>query len=146
MDDYIYSVPVHKDFHIVLNDIIKIARNNFDEDFLKNFLRNKALTIYEPLVKRIRRNGLIEIKEHFEKIFNAEGGQYLIDHRDNRINIAVHRCPALDHLAEKNIEIDRDFCRFSTGIINKIIAEECGYNFSLEYDQDNKSCRQSFWK
>lgn len=145
MDDYIYSVTAHKDFHIILNDLIKIVRNNFGDEFLKNFLKNRAKYIYKPLIKRIKNNGFIELNNHLKKIFTAEGGKFDLEYTDNRIDFKVCKCPALDHLSKNNIQIDNDFCLCSTSIINKAIAEECNYNFSLEYDLIKKSCKQIFW-
>ncbi len=43
-------------------------------------------------------------------------------------------------------DIDKDFCLCSTELVNKSIARECGYEFSVKYDQQNGKCIQKFWR
>jgi len=148
MDDYIYSQSVHKDFYIVMNYLIKFIRENYEEKYLESFFNNSAAYIYKPLINRIRDNGLIEIKKHLEKIFSIENGEFNLSFRENedKLIFEVKKCPAICYMKNNKIEIDKDFCKYSTEVVNKSIAKECNYNFKVDYNQENGSCIQIFWK
>lgn len=144
MDDYTYSQSVHKDFHGVMSYLIKFIRDNHGEQHMETFFTRAAAYIYKPLIERIKKNNLIEMKKHLEKVFTMEGGKFDIDYENGEITFKVSRCPAIWHMKDHNNEIDKDFCKCSTEIVNKSIAKECGYNFSVEYDQGKGQCIQRF--
>jgi hypothetical protein len=146
MDDYIYSQSVHKDFHGILNYLIKFIRENHGEKHLKSFFTESAAYVYRPLIRRIKDNGLIEMKKHLEKTFKMEDGEFDLKFNNNRITFIVKKCPAIWFMKDKRIEIDKDFCKYSTEAVNKSMAGECGYNFKVTYIQEKGSCIQEYWK
>ncbi|MCK5567272.1 MAG: hypothetical protein KAI62_05125 [Actinomycetia bacterium] len=146
MDDYIYSQSVHKDFHGVMNYLIKFIRDNHGEQHMETFFTRTAAYIYKPLIERIKKNNLIEMKKHLEKVFTMEGGKFDIDYKNGEIIFKVNRCPAIWNIKDHNNKIDKDFCKCSTELVNKSIAKECNYNFSVEYDQEKGQCVQRFWE
>lgn len=146
MDEYIYSQTVHKNFHGLMSYLIKFIRENHGEKHLESFFSSSAVYIYKPLIKRIKDNGLVEIKKHLEKTFSIEDGEFDLKFKDNRITFNVKKCPAICFMKDKKIEIDKDFCKYSTEVVNKSIAKECSYNFKVDYNQEKGSCIQIFWK
>jgi len=147
MDEYIYSQSVHKDFHQVMSFLIKFLRENHDKEHTKNFFSKAASYIYKPLIERIRKNGLSEMEKHLKRVFDMEKGKYnLTSKKDKEIIFKVKKCPAIRYLKKTGSEIDKNFCFCSTELVNKAIAKECGYNFSVDYDQENGKCVQKFWK
>ncbi len=148
MDNYIYAQSIHKDFHIALNYLIKFLKENYGEKYLDLFFKNSAKYIYKPLIIRMKKNGLLEIKKHFEKVFSSENGEFNIVfiENENKLIFEVKKCPAILHLKKNKIEIDKDFCKYSTETVNKVIAKESNYNFKVDYNQENGRCLQIFWK
>ena len=146
MNEYIYSQPVHKDFQILMSFLIKYLRENHGEESLEIFFKEASKYIYEPLIKRIKKNGLAEMREHLKRNFSNENGKFNLEYKNNKIIFKVKKCPAIWYMKNNGIKIDSFFCKTSTEIVNKAIAKECGYNFSVEYDQDNGKCVQKFWK
>ena len=147
MDDYIYSQSVHKDFHGVMSYLIKFMRENHGTGHMEKFFSDSAAYIYRPLIDRIKKNGISEIEKHYRKVFDMEKGKYEFESDgSSEITFKVKKCPAVWHMKETGSEIDRDFCLCSTELVNKSIAAECGYDFSVEYDQENGQCIQKFWR
>ena len=146
MDEYIYSQSVHKDFHGIMNFLIKFIRENHGEKHMEAFFTGAAAYIYKPLIERIRKNGLTEMKKHIEKVFSMEDGKVVSKLEDNHLVCNVKKCPAIYFMKDHKMEIDKNFCKSSTEIVNRSIAKECGYNFKVDYNQEKGSCIQEFWK
>jgi hypothetical protein len=146
LNEYIYSQPVHKDFHGIISYLIKFIRKNYGESEVESFFKEASAYIYKPLIERVKKNGLVEIKKHLERIFSMENGDFDLDYNENKLVFNVRKCPAIWHMKDKKFEIDREFCKFSTEIVSAAIARECGYNFKVEYDQEKGKCTQKFWK
>lgn len=146
MDNYIYSQTVHKDFHGIMNYLISFIRNNHGEEHLESFFKKSASYIYKPLIDRVKKNGLMEIKKHLERTFTSEDGKFDLKFDNDRITFIVKKCPAIFFMKDKKMETDKDFCKYSTEIVNKTIAQECDCNFKVDYDIEKGCCIQEFWK
>ena len=147
MDEYIYSQSVHKDFHEIMSFLIKFLDENHGKGHMENFFSKASVYIYKPLIVRIRENGLDEMEKHLKRVFDSEKGKYKItSKKDKQIIFKVIKCPAILYLKKTGSEINKNFCLCSTELVNKAIAKECGYNFSVEYDQENGKCVQRFWR
>jgi hypothetical protein len=144
MDEYIYCQSVHKDFHGITNYLIGYLRENYGKDNMEKFFKKASLYIYKPLIERIKKDGLIEMKKHLERTFSKEDGKFEINYSDNQLIFKVKKCPAIWQMKDNKIEVDKNFCFISTDIVNKAIASKCGIDFSVEYNQENGSCMQKF--
>jgi len=134
MNEYIYSQPVCKDFHGIISYLIEFVRERHGENIVESFFKEASVYIYKPLIKRIKKNGLAEIKKHLERTFFIEDGKFDLDYDKNKLIFRVRKCPAIWHMKDKKFDIDKDFCRYSTDVVGAVIARESGYNFSVEYD------------
>ncbi|MCL5072764.1 MAG: hypothetical protein M1308_18000, partial [Actinobacteria bacterium] len=132
--------------HGVMNFLIKFIRENHGEKHLEAFFTYAAAYIYKPLIERIRKNGLTEMKQHIEKVFSMEGGKVVFKIEDNYLVCNIKKCPAIYFMKDHKMEIDKNFCKSSTEIVNRSIAKESGYSFKVDYDQEKGSCIQKFWK
>ncbi|MBC7333553.1 MAG: hypothetical protein H5T85_03690 [Actinobacteria bacterium] len=146
MIEYIYLQPVHKDFHIVLNFLIEFLRENYGEERLEDFFVKASRYIYQPLIQRVKNNGIVEIEKHLRAIFTKEDGEFHIGYKGQELIFEVIKCPAIWYMKANKIEISKCYCKISTEIVTQIIMKECGYCFSVEYDQHNGRCIQKFWK
>jgi hypothetical protein len=146
MDEYVYSQSVHKDFHGIMSFLIKFIRENHGEKQMEIFFTDAAVYIYKPLIERIRKNGLTEMRAHIKKVFSMEDGEVVFKMEDNHLICNIKKCPAIYFMKDHKMEIDKNFCKSSTEIVNKAIAKECGYNFKVDYNQESGSCIQEFWR
>jgi hypothetical protein len=122
-------------------------RENYGEEHMERFFSDSAVYIYRPLIGRIKKNGLSEVKKHYQKVFDMEEGRYSFGSGNRReLILKVEKCPAIWHMKDTGSEIDKDYCYCSTELVNKAIARECGFEFSVDYDQDKGRCMQRFWK
>ncbi len=146
MDEYIYSQSIHKDFHEIINYIIKYLKECYGKHYLESFFEKAAAYIYKPLIERIKNNGLLEMKKHLERTFSMEKGVYELTYNTDELVFIVKKCPAIWHMKDKKIKIDKDFCKTSTDIVSKTISQKCGYCYSVQFNQKNGKCIQKFWK
>lgn len=146
MDEYIYSQSIHKDFHGVMSYLIKFIRESHSQKHMEEFFSQAASYNYKPLIDRIKKNGLIEMKKHLERVFSMENGEFELEFENSKLAFEVRKCPAIWYMKDNDQEVDKDFCRCSTELVNQSIARECGYNFSVKYDQDKGQCVQKFWE
>ena len=147
MDEYIYSQSVHKDFHGIMSFLIKFIRKKHGARHMDRFFTDAAVYIYRPLIQRIKEKGLQEIKKHFSRVFDAEDGKYRFQKdTEEELVFRVDRCPPIWHMKDSGAVIDERFCHCCTELVNTAIAEECGFRFSVDYDQEKGSCLQRFWR
>lgn len=136
---------VHKDFHGALSFGIQFLAERYGETKMRTFLDGLGGTVYKPLVDAIRTRGLGAMRDHLERVFNAEGGKVDSEMDGDVLVFHVHRCPAIHHMKEKGYDIAPNFCEH-TRIVNDAICSRAGYLSSVEYDQEAGQCVQRFWR
>jgi hypothetical protein len=147
MDPYLLNQSLHKDFHYTLSLIFDFLKDNYGKEEMDRVMRKVSGVIYSPLIKEMKEKGLSAIEKHMEELMGLEGGEYEIKRdNDSSVTFKISRCPAIDYMKSKNMKISEDFCRVSTGLASKEIAEKAGYKYSVDYDQDKGQCVQKFWK
>jgi hypothetical protein len=136
---------VHKDFHGALSYGIQFLVDNYGMDGLKKYLRGLAKSVYAPLAKDLKADGLGAIRKHYEDIFTLEGGKFEFREEDDTLVFDVKECPAIAHMKAQGYEISPHFCEH-TRILNEAICNEAGYSSSVDYNQEEGRCVQRFWK
>ena len=136
---------VHKDFHGALSYGIQFVEAQYGREGLEDFLARLAGSVYRPLVEGLRTRGLDALREHWQSIFELEGGEFAIAMEEATLVLTVHRCPAVCHMREHHYAIADHFCEH-TRIVNDAVCRAAGYAASVEYDQDAGRCIQRFWK
>ena len=136
---------VHKDFHGALSFGIKFIVDRYGLEGLREYLNGLAKTMYAPLVTRLRGEGLIALREHWDHVFSVEDGEYEMREDDGVLVLDVHQCPAIAHMKKHGYDIAPHFCEH-TRMLNEAICNEAGYACSVDYDQDAGRCTQRFWK
>ena len=136
---------VHKDFHGALSYGIQFLVDNYGMDGLKKYLRGLAKSVYAPLAKDLKADGLGAIRKHYEDIFMLEGGKFEFREEDDTLVFDVKECPAIAHMKAQGYEISPHFCEH-TRILNEAICNEAGYSSSVDYNQEEGRCVQRFWK
>ena len=150
MDKYLYNQSVDIDSHGQLGSIFHYLIKKYGEKETIAIVEDIARDIYRHMIEKVKRNGLVEMEEHFNQIMALEKGRYSINKDNDTLEIVVERCPAIgparEHMERRNMRLPDSFCRLTTGVVNNVIASEAGYRFSLKYDQEKERCIQRFWK
>jgi hypothetical protein len=136
---------VHKDFHGALSYGIQHVVDNFGLDVLHRYLDGLADTVYAPLVKALRADGLDAMCQHLEQTFTREQGHYEVRREGETLVFDVKECPAIAHMKAQGYAIAPHFCEH-TRILNDAICRRAGYACSVDYDQEAGQCVQRFWK
>ena len=135
---------MHKDFHGALNCGFQYVKDRYGQDGLEEYWRRIARNCYGPLLVELRSRGLQALEEHWNKVFEVEGGDYKLYYIDETLVLEVERCPAIDQIEQMGYPLAEGFCRHCE-IINKEICEQAGLGASCTYRQAVGSCRQKFW-
>ena len=69
---------LHKDFHGALSAAIDYLDEHYGPRAVRQYLRQFTLAFHAPLKEALKARGLAALKEHFEKIYNIEGGRIRI--------------------------------------------------------------------
>ena len=136
---------VHKDFHGALSYGIQYLHERSGDEGVKAFFSGLAGTVYRPLVEDLRERGLPALREHWQRIFDLEGGVVEFTMDGDVLVLTVHRCPAIAHMREHSYAIAPNFCEH-TRIVNDAICRAAGYAATVEYNQEEGRCVQRFWK
>ncbi len=136
---------VHKDFHGAFSYGIQFIMQSYGMEGLKAYLEKLADTVYAPLVKGLRDEGLSSLRAHWDHIFTLEGGKFELRDEGEVLVLDVQECPAIAHMKKQGYDIDPNFCEH-TRILNEAICRRAGYRSSVDYDQAAGRCVQRFWK
>lgn len=134
---------VHKDFHGALSYGLQFLDDHFGEAGVRDFLTGLADTVYAPLVEALRQRGLPALREHWQRVFELEGGEVAIEEEDGGLTLTVSRCPALAHLRARGYDVARCFCEH-TRIVNEAVCQAAGFEAQVEYDEEAGRCVQRF--
>ena len=137
------NVYLHRDFHGSLSIGIEYLDQHYGAEAVRQFLRQFAKSFYAPLTRSLRERGLIVLKEHFEKIYQLEGGKIKTELSENELVIEVESCPAVNYMRKHSHPVARLFHE-TTATVNKAICE--GTPFSAELVQYDKQTGKSLMR
>ena len=137
---------LHKDFHGALSAGIEYLHEYYGADAVRDYLRRFTITYYSPLVERLKNEGLSALKEHFEKMYEIEGGEIEISFSEDELIISVKACPAVMHMRSQCYPVARLFHE-TTGTVNEAICEGTPFAAELiEYDEKTGRSVQRFYR
>ncbi len=137
---------LHKDFHGDLSVGLIYVQEHFGDDAVREYLRDFASAFYTPLIASIRERGLIALKEHFEQIYNLEGGNASFKYTNDELVIDVKACPAVTHMREHNYPISPLFFE-TTRTVNETICDGTPFAFEmLSYDEQTGRHIEHFYR
>jgi hypothetical protein len=136
---------VHKDFHGALSFGVQYLHENYGEQAMYDYLRSMARAVYKPLIEELKQDGLCALAAHWARIFTLEEGRFDLSFDADRLVLKVHECPAIHHMRAHEYRVADKFCE-TTRVVNEEICHAAGYECSTDYDQQDGSCVQVFWK
>jgi hypothetical protein len=135
---------LHKDFHGALSVGLEYLEEHYGEPSVREYLRQFALEFYAPLKADLNRRGLVALAEHFQKLYETEGGRVEVTSSDDELRIAVEACPAVTHMREHGYPVSRLFHE-TTKTVNEAICEGTPYAAELvQYDDQTGRSIQRF--
>ncbi len=138
------NVYLHKDFHGALSCAIDYLEQNFGAGAVREYLWQFAHAFYAGLRARIAARGLAPLREHFERIYAAEGGRVRIEMTCDQLVLHVETCPAVAHMREQGYPVARLFSETSR-TVNQAIVEGTGFCAELTgYDEATGRSTQVF--
>jgi hypothetical protein len=124
----------HPDFHGALSAGIGYLDSRYGADAVRRYLRQFALSHYAPLRKQLTERGLVALKEHFERVYDREGGKVEITLRADELLVKIEECPAVRHMRRRGHHVARLFGETTTSI-NKALCEGTPFSSqTLDYD------------
>ena len=137
---------LHKDFHGALSCGIEYLHSNFGADAVRQYLREFALSFYAPLRASLKERGLPALREHFEKLYETEGGGVEFEDAPDELVVRVEACPAVQHMRAQGYPIARLF-QETTRTVDQALCEDTPYVAELtEYDEETGRSVQRFFR
>ena len=138
------NVYLHRDFHGALSGGIQYLHEHYGEQVVREYLHQFTLSFYAPLREALRQRGLAALKEHFEKVYQTEGGDVQIECSDDEMTIRVQACPAVTHMRENGYAVAELFHE-TTRTVNDALCEGTDFAADLvEYDAQTGRSVQRF--
>ena len=139
------NVYLHRDFHGAMCFVIKYLDDTCGPDATAEYLHQVGQTVYEPLIDRLREEGLSALEEHWRNTFTREGGRFSLSYEGDTLVLTVEECPAVSHLRTRGQLSTERFCE-TTVVVNDAICGSAGYACSCQYASGEGRCVQRFWK
>jgi len=138
------NVYLHKDFHGALSAGIDYLDAHFGEQAVRDYLRQFTCSYYAPLKDALRTRGLAALREHFENIYEAEGGEIEVESSEDELVIRVAACPAVSHMREHGYGVARLWPE-TTRTVNEALCEGTPFEAELrDYDEETGRCVMLF--
>ena len=138
------SVYFHQDFHGALSVGIEYLHEQYGEQAVRDYLREFALSFYAPLRRALREKGLAALKDHFEALYQIEGGTVQFELSADELVMRVAACPAVGHMRSHGYPVARLFHE-TTRTINEALCEGSPYSAELlEYEPQSGRSVQRF--
>jgi hypothetical protein len=136
----------HKDFHIALNNGIDYLHKNFGEKAVREYLTQFASAYYAPLKRALEENGLLAIREHYEKIYKIESAVFDMVFSQDELIIHLSASPAVLHIKKNGHPVSPCFHETVTTVNKEICSNTLFECELLEYKQENGSYRLRFFR
>jgi len=136
----------HPDFHGALSCGIEYLDAQYGTEAVRGYLRTFARTYYAPLREALRARGLAALKDHFEALYRAEGGEAAFALTADELVIRVEACPAVRHMRARGYPVARLFHE-TTRTVNEALCEGTPYAAELAaYDPETGRGVQRFYR
>ena len=136
----------HPDFHGALSAAIEYLDLRYGEQAVRDYLRRFTTCYYSPLRSALQKSGLAALKEHFEGLYQREGGKIDVTLSENELLITVRACPAVTHMRKRGYHVARLFHE-TTKTVNEALCEGTAFSAQLvQYDPQTGRSVVRFWR
>ena len=135
---------LHKDFHGALSVGLEYLEQRFGPEGVREYLHRFAAAFYAPLKADLIARGLPALKEHFERIYAAEGATFSIECSAGELVLRVEECPAVSHMRRHGYPVASLFYE-TIRTVNAAICDGTPFSAELaEYDPETGRSVQVF--
>ncbi len=137
----------HRDFHISGDRGVRYVGEKFGDAAVCEYLTRFTKAYYKPLIQKVVKNGLEEIKKHIENIYMIEKAtdDVKCTLSDGVLNVKVSKCPAVAYMKQSGYQPSKWYVE-TTRIVNRVIAEESGYAFEMiSYNEEDGAAEYKFF-
>ncbi|MBQ7574780.1 MAG: hypothetical protein IJT23_11080 [Clostridia bacterium] len=138
---------LHRDFHLLGDLALTYCGEKFGDDGVGQFLCEYTKTYYRPIIEKIRKNGLSEIKTWIENTYAVEEASDLLHTRltENTLGIKVDKSPVIEYMHSLGQQAGKYYIE-ETRTLYGVIADECDMEFYLDYYNENGAAKFEFRK
>ena len=150
--DYVISENIregkkylHRDFHISKDLVYKYCGEKYGDDEVIDFIVNYTKAYYSPIISQIKEKGISFLKEWIEKVYETEEASDVLhtELKDNVLTVVIDKCPVIEYMRSLNQQPSKYHIE-NTRTYYDTIAKECGFNFNLEYYNDDGAAKFTF--
>ena len=136
---------LHRDFHLSGDLALKYCGDKFGKDAVVEFLGDYVKYFYAPVIERIRAGGLSAIEEWINGVYEVEEASDYIhtDLTDTSLVVTIDKSPVIEYMHSLNQQPSEYYVE-ETRTLYSVIARECGYEFTIEYYNEDGGTKFSF--
>lgn len=138
---------LHKDFHISADNGLEYVGMKYGDNGVREYLTRYARAFYHPLFEAYKKEGLKALKDHQQKLYEAEKMPEVFhaELTDDCLTVTVDKCPAVTFMKSRG-KTPSKWYRELTNTVNMAIADELDLGFSLEYyNEEDGSCKYRYF-
>ena len=136
---------LHRDFHLLGDNALKYCADRFGDEAVVEFINDFARYYYAPVIEKIKKGGLSAIEEWIKGVYEIEEASELVhtEISEDSLTFTIDKSPVIEYMHSLNQEPSKYYIE-ETRTLYRVIAEECGYGFSLEYYNEDGGTRFIF--
>jgi hypothetical protein len=138
---------LHRDFHLLGDLALKYCAEQFGYEGVIGFLSDYVKNYYSPIIKKIRAEGLVAVKDWLERLYETEEASDLIETVliNDSLTVTVKKSPVIEYMHSLNQEPTPYYVE-QTRTLYKVVAEESGLGFELKYYNEDGATEFVFTK
>ena len=139
---------LHKDFHGIMNLGISYLQEQYGDDSVIEYLQEYTKVFHQPLIDKIKEQGLDALEEYFKNIFEIEEvpDDVSFEKSDGELTVKIAKSPDVVHIVASGLK-PAPMLIETTRTIGQTLADETGYRYELSsYDENTGASVQRFYK
>lgn len=136
---------LHRDFHLLGDNALRYCAERYGYDTMIKFLNEYVRNYYSPKIKDVKQRGLAALAEWIEKVYEVEEASELLkcELTDKSLTVTIQKSPVIEYMHSLNQEPSKYYIE-ETRTLYKAIADECGFDFELEYYNEDGATKFIF--
>lgn len=138
---------LHRDFHLLGDNALKYCGDNYGDEAVIGFLKQFAVDYYAPRIAEMKEGGLPAVKAWLEKIYEIEEASEVLhaELEGDVLTFTIDKCPVIEYMHGLNQQPSPYYIE-QTRTLYAAIAEAAGFQFELEYYNEDGAAKFKFFK
>ena len=136
---------LHRDFHLHCDMALSYCGEKFGADTVVDFLTDYTKNYYAPVIEKIRLGGLSALRDWITDVYETEEASELLhtELSGNKLTVSVDKSPVIEYMKSLNQKPGKYYIE-QTRTLYRVIAESVGFEFALDYYNEDGGCKYSF--